>query len=215
MTDIFDARSTPMEMDARHASSAPCKRQISTLPFHIFHTGKFDLRLMSDIRYGPVVDQGTTCNTVICRQALHQKIPPGLRLPGYVERLNMVLQIPELGIVAIGHQAGRVALVTMTKKAKKDQFGFRLERLLPFRTQEAAGKRPGVALLGMAIGPVQGCGQMSGSATNEPRDSKGLVNGNRRFRLILTYYDHTILSYEIWRSIADSGSETQDRILVL
>lgn len=226
IADMFSSQSIPMETDESlfvlkqeglptlQSSSALGKRQISTLPFHIFKSSKSDIRLMSDIRYGPFVKEGTTCNTVVCQQVLHQKIPPGLRHPG-MERLNMVLQIPELGIIAIAYQAGRVALLTMTKKIKNDQFGFRLEWLLPFKTQEDAGKRPDVALLGMAIGPVQGCGKMSSSSIDEPRDSRGLVNGTRRFRLILTYYDHTILSYEIWRSIADSRSGTQDRILVL
>lgn len=201
-------------LPTRQTSSAPGKRQISTLPFHILQTSKSNIRLMSQIRYGPFEEKGVVCSTVVCHQALHQKIPPGLRHPG-MERLNMMLQIPELGIVAIAYQAGRVALLTMTRKVKNDQYGFRLEWLLPFQTQEEAGKRPDVALLGMAIGPVQGCGKTSGSVIDEPRDSKGLSNGTRRFRLILTYYDHTILSYEIWRSIAGSGSGIQDRILVL
>lgn len=201
-------------LPTRQTSSAPGKHQISTLPFHILQTSKYDIRLMSQIKYGPFEVKGTVCSTVVCQQALRQKIPPRLRHPS-MERLNMVLQIPELGIVAIACQAGRVALLTMTKKVKNDQFGFRIEWLLPFQTQEEAGKRPDVALLGMAIGPVQGCGKTSGSVTNEPRDSKGLINGTRRFRLMLTYYDHTILSYEIWRAVADSGSGIQDRILVL
>lgn len=223
MTDMFNTYMGTDEIldDSEHeaipirqASSAPSKGPISTLPFHIFHTSKSDIRLMSDIRYGPYAGKGTGRNTVLCQQALNQKTPPGLHT-SWAERLNMVLQIPELGIEAIAHQAGRVALLTMTKNLKNDRFGFRLEWILPFQTQEEAGIRPDVALLGMAIGPVQGCGKLSGSATAEPRDSKGFVNETRRFRLILTYYDHTIISYEIWRSIADSGPGTQDRILLL
>ena len=209
---------TPMETDeafpTQEASSAPSTPPISTLPFHIFQTSRSDFRLLSEIRSGQLAEEGSTCNTVLCQQALYQKIPPGLRHLGYVERLNMVLQIPELGIVAVAHQGGRVALLTMTKKVNHDQYGFRLEWLLPFRTQEDAGKRPDVALLGMAIGPVQGCGRMSDSVTDETRSSNGLVVGTRRFRLILTYYDHTILSYEIWRSTAYSGPGVQDRIHV-
>lgn len=219
MADNLNTEMTPMETDedlpTRQASIARRKRRISTLPFHVFQTTRLDFRLMSDIRYGSVTEEGTTCDTVLCQKALHQKFPPGLRPPGYLERLNMVLQIPELGLVAVAHQGGRVALLTMTKRAKNDQFGFRLEWLLPFRTQEDAGKRPDVALLGMAIGPVQGCGRMSSSSTDEPRYQKGFVNGTRRYRLILTYYDHTILSYEIRRSVADSRSGAEDRILVL
>lgn len=221
LADMFSTQSTPARMDeilfglpSRKASSPLSKSKVLTLPFHIFQTTKSDIRLMSDIRHGPIIEKGTSCNTLVCQQALHQKTPSHLRHPG-MERLNMVLQIPELGIMAVAYQAGRVALLTMTKIDKNGQFGFRPEWLLPFRAQEDVGKRPMVALLGMAIGPVQGCGRMSGSATDEARDPKVLANGTRRFRLILTYYDHTILSYEIWRSIADSGSGIQDRILVL
>lgn len=219
MADNLNTEMTPMETDedlpTLQASISRSKRRISTLPFHVFQTARFDFRLMSDIRYGSVVEEGATCDTVLCQKALYQKIPPGFRHPGYVERLNMVLQIPELGLVAVAHQGGRVALLTMTKRAKNDQFGFRLEWLLPFRAQEDAGQRPDVALMGMAIGPVQGCGRISSSSTDEPRDQKGFVNGTQRYRLLLTYYDHTILSYEIRRSVADSRSGVEDRILVL
>ena len=211
-TILYDSEheATPI----RQASSAPIKSTVSTLPFHIFHTSKSDIRLMSNIRYGPGAGDATGRKTVLCQQALNQKTPRGLHT-SWAERLNMVLQIPELGVVAIAHQAGRVALLTMTKNLKNDRFGFRLEWILPFRTEEEAGIRPDVALLGMAIGPVQGYGKLSGFATAEPRDSKGFVNETRRFRLILTYSDHTMISYEIWRSITDSGSGTEDRLLLL
>ncbi|MCJ1463321.1 hypothetical protein MMC07_001928 [Pseudocyphellaria aurata] len=221
LAGMISTQPTPARVDealfglpGRKTSIPLNKNQISTLPFHVFQTGKSDIRLMSDIKHGPIIEHGTSCNTLVCQQVLHQKISSHLRHPA-MERLNMVLQIPELGIMAVAYQAGRVALLTMTKREKNGQFGFRPEWLLPFRAQELARIRPMAALLGMAIGPVQGCGRLSGSAAGESRDPKVLVNGTRRFRLILTYYDHTILTYEIWRSIADSGSGIQDRILVL
>lgn len=183
-------------------------RKLLTLPFHIFQTSESVMRLWFDIKYTGGL---ASCSTVLCEQALHQHFPPHLLNLSHFERLNMVLQIPELGIIAVANQVGRVALLTMTKNTMNDQWGFRVEWHLPFRTQEIDGLRPDLALLGMAIGPVQGYGKMSGFA----RDEAGPVDGTRRFRLMLIYYDSTILSYEIWRSIADSGSGIQDRILVL
>ena len=129
----------------------------------------------------------------------------------------MVLQVPELGVVAIASQAGRVALLTMTKSTRgSEQYGFRIEWLLPLRSEEEKLLRPNTALMGMALGPVQGRGMTAASAVSgDAQDQAMVADGSRRFRLMLTYYDHTILSYEIWRSLSDAGSGIQCRELVL
>lgn len=134
--------------------------------------------------------------------------------------MNMIHQIPSLGIVAIASQVGRVALLTMTKLSstsggQTSLLGFRVEHILPFQSQEFEDQRPEVPLLGMAVGPVQGHGlgdeNICVSETNTAGDDgKG---GDRRYRLLMYYYDHTVLSYEIGRRKEESGYEVSNRVL--
>ena len=133
----------------------------------------------------------------------------------------MLLQIPELGVVALATQAGRVALLTMTvmkqrSKSKEEKAGFRVDWLLPLKSQEDKGMRPESPLLGMAVGPVQGM-EMVPESRDEPREDGGreawrAAGGSRRYRLMMFYYDHTVLSYEIWRS---EGDENDEPVLVI
>ena len=134
---------------------------------------------------------------VLCSNALQQKLPPDIQ--HLIERLNMIHQIPELGVVAIGNQIGRVALLTLTtwRSTEKPRrkvtslpdvevhSGFKISAILPRQSQERRNLRPDTPLLGMAVSPVQG---------HRASDA-----GHRRYRLLMTYYDHTILSYEIFR----------------
>lgn len=115
----------------------------------------------------------------------------------------MIVQIPELGAVAIGNQIGRVMLLTTTM-APDFGGGFRVDALLPFKSQEEKGLRPTVPLLGMAVGPIQGRETMDQSNSRfdppDPRAEEGKPLATpRRYRLFLFYTDHTILSYEITR----------------
>ncbi len=73
-----------------------------------------------------------------------------------IDRLNLMQYIPELGIVVIGTQIGRVAVCTLTKKGTKGPFGLRVDWILPFESQERSRERPLTHLLGIAVGPVQG-----------------------------------------------------------
>lgn len=117
----------------------------------------------------------------------------------------MVLQIPELGVVAVGNQAGRVGLLTMTRWQQSVESGFKIEFILPFHSQEAQGFRPERPLLGIAIGPIQGHETRpdNGSAleTTDATATRSRIatKSSRRFRLMMLYYDHTLLSYEISR----------------
>ena len=129
----------------------------------------------------------------------------GLHHLSRIERLNMILQIPELGVVAIGNQAGRVGILTMTRWQAQGQSGYKIECILPFKSQEEEGLRPKQPLMGIAIGPIQGhetkpdagsTMDASDSCAARPRVAKGI---SRRFRLIMVYCDHTVLSYEISR----------------
>lgn len=200
--------------EKRHqATEVPKEPKSNTLPFNIFHSERFDLHLLTEIQYG--TDSTATCNAIKCQQALRQDVPPGLhQVIGY-DRLKMLIQIPELGLVAIATQVGRVALLTMTSMggAGVTMYGFRIEWFLPFKSQEQRRIRPDYSLLGMAVGPLQGFETASPSSisSNIPgrRNPRGQapINGvkqSRRFRLILYYYDHSVLTYEIWRDVEDN-----------
>ncbi|MCJ1472787.1 hypothetical protein MMC13_001436 [Lambiella insularis] len=122
-------------------------------------------------------------------------------------RLNMTVQIPELGIVIIASQAGRVGLLTLTRlqySRRNSQCAFRLDWILPFKSQEEQGLRPALPLLGIAAGPIQGQeNKQDGLDRESPWGlgrsawKKGEVG--RRYRLILEYFDRTVLAYEVGR----------------
>lgn len=113
------------------------------------------------------------------------------------DRLNMNASIPELGIVILASQKGRALVLSLTKlpasrskyppnmqdHAYKTNYAMRLECILPFRRQERTNLRPPHPLHGIAVGPIQG-------TEDCPSDRK-------RWRLMMMYQDHSILSYEI------------------
>lgn len=94
---------------------------------------------------------------VFCHDPLQQQLPLVLRVPhGHMRRLNMVQQIPELGVVIIGSQLGRIAVCALTRNRNTGTLGFRVDWLLPTKRQERAGQRPNCLLLGIAAAPIQG-----------------------------------------------------------
>lgn len=99
-------------------------------------------------------------------------------------------------MIVIGSQAGSVALITLTRPELYSPNGpvvsFRVECILPRTEDEEEGLRPNLPLFGIAVGPLQVA-------------KAGL--GNRRWRIILHYYDHTVLSYELSRDDEDLVSE--------
>ena len=184
----------------------------SALPFHLLHTNEFDITLFHRKDH-------FRKSRVVCKNALHQTIPPRLYGLTSFERMNMIQQIPSLGIVAIASQVGRVALLTMTKMktspiATSPVLGFRIEYILPFKSQEDKRERPDAPLMGMAVGPVQGHGIESEPAELRATDGTEKLDG-RRYRLLMIYYDHTVLSYEIGRGKGRTGYEVNDRVLLI
>lgn len=189
-----------------------CK--LAQLPFNLLQTSESDICLFRDIRHNTLT--GETAHTrVISQQALHQKLPPNLHHFSHIERLNMVAQIPELGVIIVGNQAGRVGVLTATRWQALQQSGYRMEYILPFKSQEEEGIRPQRSLMGMAVGPLQGHayrphpGSLRGTSREGEATQRPISGGfSRRFRLLMLYCDHTVLSYEISR-------QSEDEILVM
>ncbi|KZF21397.1 hypothetical protein L228DRAFT_240255 [Xylona heveae TC161] len=224
----------------------PHAKNYFRVPFCLLHTSEVDIRLVdkpSD-RLRP---------SVSIRNPLHQRLPPHLSWLDRFTRLNMLASIPELGLLIIGSQVGRVSIFALTRSRNPPQLAFRLDAILPFKSQEEAGQRPNYPLMGIAVGPVQGR-EMSSSTrpraergnssssdddeeyeyqstrtpkedTREPSERTDIdvdgsgsaststpepwraVESNRRYRLMLTYYDNTVLSYELGRTRYGGGSE--------
>ena len=206
------------ETDTGHGRKNPhsiWQDQNVILPFNLLQTCQFDLSLLQDIHFSTgLVDQDAELphTRVICQEALHQQLPATSYKLGQHERLNMIAQIPELGVIAVGNQVGRVGILTITKRwlCKDEQYdGIEIECILPFKSQEVKGMRPRATLMGMAVSPIQGQERRPepGSAHDISAESgtnqRGPVGPCRRFRIILVYSNHTVLSYEISRPSED------------
>ncbi|KAK0731226.1 hypothetical protein B0H67DRAFT_564173 [Lasiosphaeris hirsuta] len=165
------------------------------------------LRLTTtDIELQPLDPQGTG---VLCKSVLVHHNHSGRRnepydlSQHYSERISMFIHVPELNLVVLGALNGRVALLTLTKTAKRVQGvplrrGFRVDWVLPRHAEEDKRVRPWCALHGIAISPVPA-----------PK-AKGLdLHGRQcrvppvQYRLILHYMDHTILMYDVARREGD------------
>lgn len=279
----------------------------------VLHCSASHLRII----YAPQADTPH----IFCARLLKQYLPPLLEnsVHAALDRLNMIQQIPELGIVIVATQLGRCAVCSLTRRGHDGVFGLRVDWVLPTKKQENEGLRPGAPLLGIAAGPIQGrmtdeqissssdsehelqamvdsvgsistepdshrlehspsarrrlsetmrspdeggwrhpdggspetplCGSEPQSppskrkrrssssqsadspslrksfATSSPQDSrrKGKRSGrrlsaerwtgieySRRYRLMLMYTDHTVLTYELWRDAEETGLGSKD-----
>lgn len=144
---------------------------------------------------------------------LKQSIQFDYRQLNMFDRLNMHAYIPSLGVVVLGSQKGRVLVLSLAKVPRsmtypdnidptlglKTNYTFRTECVLPYESQEKTGQRPFSALHGIAVGPIQGTEQSS----NE---------GGKRWRLMMMFQDHSILSYEIRRT-KDSKIGVEDLVV--
>lgn len=192
------------DTDSSEIATSTRTKSPSRFPFNLLQTGETDICLFRDILYRA---DHPNCTRVCSQQTLHQKLPPGLHHLSHIERLNMIAQIPELGIVLIGNQAGRVGVLTTTYWQATQQAGYKVEHILPFKSQEEKRVRPEEPLMGMAVSPLQGHEYRPDPSsirgmTSERASPSGLSErrgSSRRFRLLMMYYDHTVLSYEISR----------------
>ena len=125
-------------------------------------------------------------------------------------RLNMLAHVPEIALVVAASISGRVALITPTRLRSGlgadslEQLGlrrgFRIERVLPTKTDEAEGRGIKKPLYGIAIGPVQdGALQNNLMLRADVTESGPPSHHSGRYRLMLHYRDHSIHTYEISR----------------
>ncbi|RBR03803.1 hypothetical protein FVER53590_00984 [Fusarium verticillioides] len=140
---------------------------------------------------------------VICSDALKfgRFRDPGLRRHFHAtSRLNMIALAPELSLMAIGSPTGRVVLLTLTRRAvpaERDdgtwEHGFRVEWVLPTGSDEMEHRKTLRPMHGMAMGPVQVGDEIGGKVGGVGPAMP------RRYRLMLHYRNHDILSYELTR----------------
>ena len=154
-------------------------------PFLLIHTGQDFVSL-----------QGVPCDNlaVISRDPCHQHLPTNMAWLLHYDRLHLSQLIPELNLFVTATAAGRAAIYTLTRKVTgtksgiDDEYGMRLDFVVPFTSQEERKERPATFLIGLAAAPIQGH-QMN----------FGNVMSGQRWRLALTYHDHTVMNYELWR----------------
>ncbi|KAI9802805.1 MAG: hypothetical protein M1833_001404 [Piccolia ochrophora] len=184
----FRVHNMPGKLESLPEEASVCSSALPQLPFALLHTSEKVIRLYP---------QPPMYHSTVCGYALSQHLPTGAQHLRLLERLNMLLQIPELGIAIVGCQTGRVAILALTRFARSQLF-FRLDAILPFDSQELRGVRPYEPLLGIAAAPIQGRQKGSTSAGIGTRREKWkALERTRRYRLMLTYLDGTVLSYEI------------------
>ncbi|KAF2182813.1 hypothetical protein K469DRAFT_711515 [Zopfia rhizophila CBS 207.26] len=127
--------------------------------------------------------------------------------PMNFDRLCYSTQIPELGIFIVGSPVGCVAIFSLTQfevaqpkpRARKTLYGFRRDHLLPF-CEDDEHPVPARRLVGIAVSPIQGMLDMPDEEKERTPDgmrSRTFDVGARRWRLMLMYQDHTVLSYEL------------------
>ena len=169
---------------------------LKRMPFNVLQTSQYDINLMQNLLFRAAFKKYVTLSTVTGKQAIHQPIPPHLLHLKNIERLNMVHQIPEIGVVVVGNQIGRVGILSMTYCKATGEHSFNIEAIVPFSSQETLGQRPEQPLMGIAVGPVQGYYEHLSEDASSMQSSNGSA---RRYRLLLIYLNHTILTYEIRR----------------
>jgi len=129
---------------------------------------------------------------------LKQKVQAGYAGLTRMDRLNMHAYIPSIGVVVLASQKGRAIVLSLSKVPTnvrypsemevlgcKTNYAMRVECILPYESQEKAGQRPFSPLHGIATGPIQG--------------SERGEEGKKRWRLMMMYQDHSVLSYKIRR----------------
>lgn len=143
---------------------------------------------------------GILCSNVLkFRQFRDLRVLPWFRT---TSRINMLCHVPELSLVALGSPTGRVLLATLTRMVSPTahstrawiwDYGIRVEWILPKVGEEKAHRKSLRPLYGMALGRILDDGDKNGEQAGRGASLP------RRYRLMLHYLNHDILSYEITR----------------
>ncbi|GAO18773.1 hypothetical protein UVI_02052610 [Ustilaginoidea virens] len=176
--------------------------------YHVLRMYEKDLEMRSlDKRH----QNGLPEFDILCPYALTMGLSPGRTARPHfraTSRLSMVIHIPELCILAVGSPIGRVLILTPTrleapveKRTGVLHHGLRIEWILPRQSDEAVFRVEERPLHGMAVGPVQEDGPMGDEAEDDADAADGRVRVAvpRRYRLMLHYRNHDVLTYEISR----------------
>jgi hypothetical protein len=125
----------------------------------------------------------------------------------------MLHHVPELNLIVAGSPTGRVALLTLTKTAKKLnsnqlRYGFRVECVLPRKRElEREKMPPRCTLVGVAVAPVPWQPGHHSLELHPKTDARARGVPEVKYRLIMHYKDHTILMYELERGRDREDSE--------
>lgn len=171
------------------------------LPCPILHTSIRNVYLLQPSRQRLSPDQPFMPPMVGIAAPLKQSIQIEYRALNMFDRLSMHAYIPALGVVVLASQKGRAIVLSLARVpqsmkypegidpslGQKTNYTLRAECTLPFESQEKAGQRPFSPLHGIAVGPIQGTENVKN-------------RGKKRWRLIMMYQDHSILSYELQRA---------------
>ncbi|CAO2648254.1 Nn.00g075210.m01.CDS01 [Neocucurbitaria sp. VM-36] len=160
-------------------------------------------------------DLGSVGPVVSMRRPLHPG--PWTLFLGSHDRMCYFAQIPELGVFVVASPLGRAAVFsiywTKAKGHAVPQYGFKLEYLLPFEGEHETEvcDVQGARLAGLTVGPVQGMFDV-------PRDVEGTGGGEfllqpRRWRLLMYYTDHTVLSFEISKQRASESPALSELVV--
>lgn len=183
------------------------------LPCPILHASVRNIYLMQ-----PFINQHQSTGPwsppmVRLANPLRQSIQQDFEYLRIFERVNMTVTIPPLGVVVLASQKGRALVLSLTKVPasahyppdlvslrqqpdaservawiNKTNYTMRVECILPFAQQEKANQRPFAPLHGIAAAPLQGC--------------EGEGKSGPRWRVMMMYQDHSVLSYEIGRKVS-------------
>ncbi|KAF2755165.1 hypothetical protein EJ05DRAFT_124517 [Pseudovirgaria hyperparasitica] len=126
-----------------------------------------------------------------------------------MDRMNLHATIPELGVVVVASQKGRAIVLSLIQSFENEAeaqlgtpfYGMTADHILPLASQEEDGLRPLVPLAGIAANPI---------AERDDLPSDGQL---RRWRLILTYVDFTILSYELSRPRIETEVDVESLVV--
>ncbi|KAF2826473.1 hypothetical protein CC86DRAFT_382501 [Ophiobolus disseminans] len=121
-------------------------------------------------------------------------------------------QIPELGMFIIASSLGRAAIFSLTRRRRapgdeESTYGFQMEYMLPFipgRENDIwCPALSGAKLAGIAVSPIQGMLDKPVGTPSEEVGYDARAYGEGRWRLMMYYTDHTVVSYEIMRKKKD------------